>query len=326
MTPEELRRTIAKGEAKPAYFFAGPETLLKQQAIDALVALVPEGVRAFNVQVFHAFEADLTEVLTAARTLPFLGQRRVVILRDIEKMRHTEGRSTLLEDYLGAPAPETVLVVTTEDDEKAKSLAKRHGRRWTAVAFNHLRGAALSSAVQDEAVRLGCTIDPAAVAALVEATGEDRTRAFSELAKLRSAVGAGGVVDDAAVARYAAGYAHHGAFDIVDAVGRRDLPGSLRLLREVAIKEEEFLGLLGLLGKRLRVLWYLSGGAREVPREFRVFPGQIDKLRPDARRFTRGEIERGLQELGRLDEAVKSTAVPPKLLLEHFLLGFLPCE
>jgi DNA polymerase-3 subunit delta len=324
MTPERLLQAIRKGEAKPAYFFTGPETLLKQQAIDALVATVPEGVRAFNVQVFHAFEADLAEVLTAARTLPFLGARRVVVLRDIEKMRQTEGRATLLEDYLAAPSPESVLVITTEDEEKAKSLVKRHGARCAVVAFNPLSGTALAAAVQAEAVRLGCTIAADAVTALVEATGEDRARAFSELAKLRSAVGAGGIVDGEVVARYAAGYAHHGVFDIVDAVGRRDLPGTLQLLSEATLKEEDFLGLLGMLGKRLRVLWYLSGGAREVPAEFRVYPSQLGKLRPDARRFSREEIERGLEGLGRLDEAVKSTAVPPKLLLEHFLLGFLP--
>jgi len=326
MTREELRRAIAGGAAKPAYFFTGPETLDKQRAIDALVALVPEGARAFNVQVFHAFEADLAEVLTAARTLPFLGSRRVVVLRDIEKLRQGEGRSALLEDYLKAPTPETVFVVTTEDEEKAKSLGKRHGSLWAVVAFNPLTGAAFARAVQAEAARLGCTIDAAGVTALVEATGEDRARAFSELAKLRSAVGSGGIVDGAVVARYAAGYAHHRLFDIVDAVGSRDLPASLRLLREAAIKEEEFLGLLGMLGKRLRVLWYLTEGSREVPREFRVYPGQIDRLRSEARRFTRGEIERGLQGLGRLDAAVKSTAVAPKLLLEHFLLGFLPVD
>lgn len=324
MTPEQFRREIGKGQAAPAYLFTGSETLRKREAIDALIASVPQGVRDFNVQVFHAFESDLTEVLTAAATLPFMGSRRVVVLRDIEKMRATEGRSTQLEDYLQAPAPETIFVVTTDDDDKAKSLVKRHGEVCTVVVFNPLKGAALATAVQAEVARLGCSIDASAIAELIEVTGEDQALVFNELAKLRLAVGAGGAIDDAAVARYAAGYVHHGAFDIVDAISRRDLPGSLRLIGEVTIKDEEFLGLLGLLGKRLRVLWYLCGGARDVPKEFRIYPGQLEKLRPDARRFTQAEIEQGLHGLGRLDEAVKSTAVAPKLLLEHFLLGFLP--
>lgn len=323
MTPEKLRQAISRGQVAPAYLFTGPEILLKREALDALVATVPEAVRAFNVQVFHAFEADLAEVLTAAATLPFLGSRRVVILRDIEKMRQTEGRGRQLEDYLKAPTPETVFVATTEDEDKAKSLVKRHGSAWEVVPFNPLKGAALAAAVKAEAVRLGCTIDAAAAAALIEATGEDRARVFNELGKLRCAVGAGGGIDAAAVALYAAGYAHHGAFDIVDAISRRDLAGSLRLLGEATIKDDDFLQLLGLLGKRLRVLWYLAAPGEEVPKVFNV-TWQINKLRPDARSYTRAELELGMQALARLDDAVKSTAVAPKLLLEHFLLGFLP--
>lgn len=324
MTPEQFRRSLGKSPPAPAYFFTGVEAALKQEALGALAALVPAATRAFNVQIFHAFEADLTEVLTAARTLPFLAPRRVVVLREIEKMRLTEGRGARLEEYLAAPAPETVFVVTTEDAEKAKGLGKQHEGRWTVVHFKPLTAAELAAAVRAEAARLGCTIDGAAAAALVEATGLDRGRAFNELDKLRSAVGAGGAIDRDTVARYAAGYEHHGHVDIVDALSRRDLAACLRLLREVTLKDEEFLGLLGMIGKRLRVLWYLAGGAREVPAEFRLYPSQIEKLQPDARRFTREELERGLDGLRRVDDGVKSTAVAPKLLLEHFLLGFLP--
>jgi DNA polymerase-3 subunit delta len=280
-------------------------------------------VRAFNVQSFHAFESDLAEVLGAARTLPLFGARRVVILRDVEKLRASEGRKDLLGEYLESPAPESVLVVTTEDEEKAKALGKRHGERWTVVAFRPPQGAALAAAVREEAARLGCSIDDAAIAALVEGTGEDRARVFNELEKLRSAVGPGGAVDVAAVERYAAGYAHHGLNDIVDAVGGRDLRGSLRLLQEVALKDEDVLLLLGMLGKRLRVLWFLAHPPLAVPKVFNV-TWQIDRLRPQARRFTRAELEKGLRSLVVLDGLVKSTAVPPRLLIEHFLLGLLP--
>jgi DNA polymerase-3 subunit delta len=325
LTPEQFRREIGRGKPAPAYFFTGVETALKREAIDTLVASVPEGERAFNVQVFHAFESEMVDVVTAARTQPFFGKRRVVVLRDIEKTRLDQaGRGELLGEYLSALSPETVFVATTEDDAKAKALGKQYGAAWAVVVFNPLKGAALATAVKAEAARLGCSVEPAAITALIEVAGEDQAQIFNELAKLRLAVGAGGAIDGAAVARYAAGYAHHGAFDIVDAVSRRDLPGSLRLIGEVTIKDEDFLGLLGMLGKRLRVLWYLAGGEREVPKEFRLYPGQVDKLRTDAKRFTRAEIERGLQGLALLDDRVKSTGVAPELLLEHFLLGFLP--
>lgn len=324
MTPEQFRKAVAKGQPAPAYFFSGPEAGLMKEALDAVVALVPEAARDFNVQVFHAFEADFVEVMNAARTLPFLGPRRVVVLRDVEKTRLDQmGRAELLAEYLAAPAPETVFVVTTEDEAKAKSLAKQHAERWAHVEFRALQGDALARALREEAARQGVRFTGGGLAALIEATGADLATARNELAKLRAALGEGGAIDEEAVGRYVAGYAHHEGFQIVDAIARRDQAGALRILNEVTIKDEEFLGLLGMIGKRLRVLWYLAGGEREVPKEFRVYPGQLGKLQADARRFTREEIERGFAGLQALDERVKSTAVAPKLLLEHFLLAFL---
>jgi DNA polymerase III delta subunit len=218
----------------------------------------------------------------------------------------------------------TVLVVTTGDEDRAKTLAKKHAGRWAHVEFRALAGAALARALRDEAARLGVGLAEDGLAALLESTGTDVGRARNELAKLRAALGEGGTVDVEAVDRYVAGYEHHTVFAITDAVGHRDLAGSLRLLSEVTFaKDEEFLGLLGQIGKRLRTLWYLAGGDREIPQEFRPYPGLAGKLAPDARKFTRTEIERGLEGLRVLDDRVKSTQVPPKLLLEHFLVGFL---
>lgn len=324
MTPEQFRKSLAKGQVAPVYFFSGPEAGTMQEALDAVAALVPEAARAFNVQVFHAFEADFAEVFSAARTLPFMGERRVVVLRDVEKTRLDQlGRGEFLEEYLAAPEPMTVLVVTTGDEDRAKTLAKKHAGRWMHVEFRALAGAALARALRDEAARLGVGLAEDGLAALLESTGADLGRARNELAKLRAALGEGGVVDAAAVERYVAGYEHHGVFDVTDAVSRRDLAGALRLLGEVTIKDDEFLGLFGQIGKRLRILWYLAGGDREIPQEFRPYAGMAAKLAPDARKFTRAEIERGLEGLRALDDRVKSTQVPPKLLLEHFLVSFL---
>jgi DNA polymerase III delta subunit len=112
--------------------------------------------------------------------------------------------------------------------------------------------------------------------------------------------------------------------DIIKAITARDVTQTLRLLHEITIKDGDFLMLLGMLGKQLRVLWYVAGGERNLPREFWMRREDLEHVRANAKRFTRAEIERGLQGLRLLDERVKSIDVPSKLLLEHFLLDFLP--
>jgi DNA polymerase-3 subunit delta len=321
--PQEFLRRVAKAQPGPAYFFPGPELHQKQRALEALVAHVPPGVRDFNLNVFHGGEADLAEVAGAARTVPFAAPRRLVILRDLDRFKLSDRRLDLLEEYLKAPPPETTFVATTEDADAAKGFRKRFGALWEEVAFAPLGSRQLEAEVLREVQRLGCRVAPGAVGALLEATGEDLGRVLSELEKLRSAVGEGGLIGEAEVLLHVGGYVHKTQFDLVTRISARDLPGSLRLLAQLVVKPEDALFLMGLIGKRLRMLLCLAAGARQLPRVFNAFPSQETALRQDARRFTREELERGLAALLRVDAAIKTTALPPRLLLESFLVGLL---
>ena len=323
MVPQDFHRRLAKGLPGPAYFFSGPESRIKQRALEALMTLIPEGIRPFNVNIYHGNETDLAEVVAAARTVPFMAPRRLVILRDLEKLRRTERRSDLLEEYLRAPVLETVLVMTTEETDAAKTLKKRYGEWWVDVEFAPLRGRQMAEEIEWEVARLGCRIAPEAVGPLLDATGADLGRVQRELEKLRSAVGEGGLIGEREILRHVAGYGYQNHFDLLNAISARDLEGSVRLLSRVLVREDEVQGLMGLIGKRLRVLWFFAAGVPEIPAVFKVYPSQKALLRRDAGRFTRQELERGLADLLRIDLAIKTTTASPRLLLEHFLLGLL---
>jgi DNA polymerase-3 subunit delta len=287
------------------------------------VAFVPAGVRDFNLNVFHGFEADLAEVLGAARTVPFMAPRRVVILRDIDKMRLTEGRGEQLEEYLRSPSPQAVLVVTTDLEERSRDLRKRYGALWADVVFAPPQGRDLETRVRQEAERLGCAIDPGAVGALLEATGSDLGRALGELEKLRTALGAGGRIGPAEVALHVAGYAHRSVFELLEAVSARDLAASLRIVGGLALKPEDALAFMGLLGKRLRALWFFARPERPLPPVFKTWPARPEELRAHAARFSREELEQALAALLEVDTAIKSTGLPPRLLLESYFIRVL---
>jgi len=323
--PEEFHRAIAKGAPAAAYFFTGPETHLRESALSALVALVPEGLRDFNVSVHHAFEADIGEVIGAARTAPLMAPRRIVVLREVEKMRLGEGAADLLHAYLKDPSPESVFVVTTESEERAKELRKRMKEaRWVEVAFGPFRGGDLERRVREEAVRLGLRLDPAAAPALVAAAGEDLGRILGELEKLRTALGEGASVGEEEVMLHVAGYAHRGTRDLLAAIGGRDLEGALRVLAGITMKPDEWLPFMGMLGRQLRLLWFYVDGGAGAPASMRVWPSLAATLRRDAAHFSRGEVDRGLALLAETDALMKGgSSLPGRLLFERFLLRFL---
>src|SRR5450759_1301917 len=93
-------------DLKPVYLIHGSEELLLERAVRRLrdrVASVAD--LDFNLEVFEADQASAEDVVNAANTMPFMSERRLVIVRAFEKMSSDEaGR---IADYAKDPAPYT---------------------------------------------------------------------------------------------------------------------------------------------------------------------------------------------------------------------------
>ena len=84
-TLDALLRSLAKGELAPVYYLHGPEDVLKDEAVRAVVdrALDP-ALRDFNFDQRSAGQLDPEAISTLCTTLPMMAERRVVVLREVE--------------------------------------------------------------------------------------------------------------------------------------------------------------------------------------------------------------------------------------------------
>lgn len=321
MNAKELIKRLSRHDPAPAYFFYGSEVYLKKQAVAAVVATVPEGQRDFNVDLCNGGDTSLDEAVSAARTLPFLAPRRVVVYRDIEKSGLTPAKAQVLATYLEDPSPSSTLILTTEDDNAGRNWKKKYAGRFEAVDFRPLRGAALEGAIREAAKEQEVTITREAVERLVEAAGTDLQRLHQEVEKLALSVGPGGTVGVEEVGLLVCGYAYQTTFSLVQSICRRDLAASMSLLDGIPIGISEVMGMMGMLSKRLRLLWYLAGGGEgKVPASFRVQNWQLKDLRQEAKAFRKAELERFLDDLLAMDRSIKTSAHPPDILLQKFVL------
>ena len=182
---ESLFRSLNKGSLAPVYYFHGPEDVLKDEAIQAILgkALDPS-VRDFNFDQRSAGQLDAEMVHSLCNTLPMLAERRVVLLRDVEGWkRKTAGRAEFLR-YLERPCPETVVILVqgSGEEDEDKELAKG---AYT-VRFDALLPERASRWVLHRAGKLGLALEPDAVEHLVRSVGSDLGPLASELAKLAS--------------------------------------------------------------------------------------------------------------------------------------------
>lgn len=148
LSDAQARASLAKGPAGPVYLLVGDDEVGKRALLEALSDLVEADLQVFNLERIYANEQPLDAIVNAARTLPLLGTRRVVIalrcegfLKPKRKAAASDGEdgdesaetgeadaptgaTADLERYLASPSPETVLVLVATDMARNTRVAK----------------------------------------------------------------------------------------------------------------------------------------------------------------------------------------------------------
>jgi DNA polymerase-3 subunit delta len=184
-TYDALLRSLAKGELAPVYYLHGPEDILKDEAVDAILnrALEP-GLRELNLDQRSAGQLDPEAIFALCTTLPMMAARRAVVLREVEGWKRRPKTRAAFLSYLERPVAETVVILlqgSTETDAdrdlvrgaysvECEPLAPERARRW----------------LMRRAKSLGVALEDAAADHLLAATGGELGAVAVELEKLRA--------------------------------------------------------------------------------------------------------------------------------------------
>ena len=223
-----LHAALKSSTFDPVYFLHGEDDYLKDARTRELIdAAVDPATRDFNLELRRGAELDAETLDALLGTPPMLAERRVVVVRDVDKLKK-DARALLLR-YLERPATDTVLVLVAPAGAKAdKPLADRT----TAVEFAPLTGDRLPRWVAYHAEHaLGRSITPDAVALLVEAVGADLSQLAVELEKLASY--ATEAIDVDAVAEIVGVRRGESVGALLDAVAAKDAAAALELIGSV---------------------------------------------------------------------------------------------
>jgi DNA polymerase-3 subunit delta len=217
--PPEVRKQIQSGETAPLYLLEGDDQSRHDLAVE-FASVVDEGLRAFNVQSFYANEATtasardqlIGEILSAARTLPMMAPRRVLIVHEAERLlsprkakddeeapapvaaaekRRKKSLSPAeeLEAYFESPEPMTTLVFAAGDLDANRRLVKLLRKNAIAVDAGSLESDAEAAKwIQKRLADDGLTIEPKAVSLLLEFTGRPPGSTGRPLGRIRAEV------------------------------------------------------------------------------------------------------------------------------------------
>ena len=135
MTWKEFYAQIKTGDLQSVYLFSGPEEYLKREALGALAkSLLPPGLEQLNETALEG--ASALEIIDAAETLPFMCERRMVVVRDWApllggKSRSEEDEAARMLEWLKNPPASCVLVFLMRGEpdgrKKLTTALKKYG-------------------------------------------------------------------------------------------------------------------------------------------------------------------------------------------------------
>ena len=328
LQPDDVLKAAKKGQVAPFYLFYGPGEFRLERVLGTLRALlVPEGVRDLNLEVLYGDESvEPEQVINKASSVPFLAERRLIIVRRTESL--TADQLDRFLPYLEKPSPSTCLIFISSKTNFNTKFYKTFRSQGRAVLFDELKGNQVVPWIRRTASEdLGMTLEREACAYLHAVVGNRPRELYSELEKLYLRYGKTVSLDQ--VKEAVTHSRVYTVFELMDAVSIRDCGSSLRILKRYLEEQdprEGPLGLLSMLNRQVRLLWQAKavllkrGGAQEIQKKTGLSGFPAKKLAEQAPRWSEKELESALERLRWSDDRLKSGS-NPRAILETLILS-----
>jgi len=331
---DALRTHIRKRELQRVYLFVGEDVKLAGSMVDAIEGTVDEADRPFAVDRVYAAEPGgfPVDIAASCRSLPMLGDRRLVIVMRAEKLLKPKraGKTsdedeeeaddpadadsaasdmTPLEDYLAAPSDFATLVFVATEIDRGRRFTKQLVAKGHVVEFGGIRAegsrgapnasdiaaaqAGAARFIQEEMVREGRTIEPGAVKILAARSCGDISKLRGDIERLLLLTQGAPTITVADADEVATGGAQLDDWGLTNAIGDGD---AAKALREVALRFDRGDSPHQMLGQ---LRWWVSN--------------RLVESAPD-------RVKAALDVLLRTDLALKSSGGEDRVLMERLIV------
>ena len=317
---------VAVDQIAPLYLLLGEEQYLAERALREICSTLDESLRPFNLSVFSigadngtGSKITAAMVIDAANQMPMMAPRRIVVVREFDKIKEDEQELVLA--YLNNPSPTTTVVFRAITLDKRRKVSATLLKSCEVVTFDRLDEGHAVNWAQDYLKPLGCRIEHEALRMLVGLTGTGLTRLANELDKL-AAYSGGGIIDSEAVQQLVPRAREHAGWELWDAIAARDRKRALRLMQRM-LDDSDPLPILGALAsfyrKLIRGKEVIEAGGSKF--DVSKATGQwSDNFVSSLRRTPLPVFVRGLCRIAEVDNSIKNSEATPRLLMEYLIV------
>jgi DNA polymerase-3 subunit delta len=324
-----LKRTGGK-KYDPVYLFVGQEDFLIEECVGAIIAdLLTLDTKAFNLDIVYGSKVDARDVVAHAASFPMMSDRRVVVVREFEKLLSDEAAKDTIGRYLAKPLESTCLVLVAESPDFRTKPFNDLSKRGVVYACNPLYDNQIPAWIAQRCTSFGREADFDACQMLHAYVGNSLRAIQNELDKLFTYLGERKKIEVEDVADVVGAARGFTIFDLQGAIGKKNLDAALRIVRRMIESGETPQMMIAMLTKYLALLWkvqeLLSRQASEVEIAalVKIPPYHLKNYTEAAPRFTQEQLTRSFTTLLRADLQLKSASPDPYQLMEMLVYSLI---
>ena len=322
---KKLSEEIKSGELKQVYVLYGEEAYLRNQYKDKLKNALLGGGDPMNLHCFEGKDVRSGEVIDLAETMPFLAERRVIILENSGLF--ARGGEELAE-YLGAPSETAYFVFVEPTVDKRSKLYKAATARGRAIEF----------AAQDEAVlkrwilgflkKENKNITERDLNLFMDKTGSDMANIRGELEKLLCYCLERDVITAQDIEAVCTKQVSSQIFDMINAVAERNQKKAMELYYDLLTLKEPPMRILFLIARQFNLLLQVKElknkglDANSIGEKVGLAGFIARKYVTQASKFKEDDLRRALTDCVESEEAVKTGKMNDIMSVELLIVKY----
>lgn len=331
----ELEDKIRKGKYDSCYLFCGSDEALIKESVSLIADKVLDGAfRDLNYFQYDGMTADMDAVINACETIPFMSDRKVVVIyranflsdgEDKEFKKKYEG----LVSYIEKPSSHCILIayyVFENDREKPSNKIKKLEKKSCVVKHDKLKGMSLEKKVKMLFEAKGKNIGKIELKLFCDGLENNMNIIQNEVEKLCSYT-QGREITKEDVLIMLPQKTDNDIFDLVDCISQKKIERAMDILNELIFKGEKIPYILYMVERQFNLLLQLkllaeAGKDKDtIARELKLNPFICEKMIVQSRKFNMKGLKKSINLCLDTEEMLKSSSVSGKTEMELLIIN-----
>ena len=289
----------------------------------------------FNLDIIDGKESTLDQIISTIETLPFMDDKKVVILRDFEllkgkKKNFTDDDENYFTEYIENIPDTTILVLVVYGDiDKRKSLVKKISKNGVVFNCDKLSDMDLFKWVKKKFEINNVVIDNAQIMYFIEQEGyrdKNSEKTLSDLEneinKISSFVGKENKVTNDIIDQLSQKKVENDIFKLIDYIGQKNSSDAMKILSDMLYEGESVFGIFSMIARQFKVIMQvrqlqLQGhSSKSIADRLKLHPFVVGKALKQTKNFSDEVIIDILNSILESDFKIKNGLVRDTLAIE----------